>query len=33
MSDRLVIDGAYAGYSGGLRLLEDIYTNILNSIQ
>jgi nitrogenase molybdenum-iron protein beta chain len=28
-NNRLVLDRAYAGYAGGLRLMEDIYTGIL----
>jgi nitrogenase molybdenum-iron protein beta chain len=33
MTDRLVCSRAYAGYHGGLQLLEDIYSSILNSVQ
>ena len=33
MTDRLVCNGAYAGYVGGLRLLEDLYSSILSSVQ
>jgi nitrogenase molybdenum-iron protein alpha/beta subunit len=29
-SGRLVLDRSYAGYRGGLRLAEDIYSTILN---
>lgn len=29
VSDRLVLNSSYAGYSGALRLLEDIYTTII----
>lgn len=31
--DRLILDRSYAGYRGGLRLAEDIYTAILGSYQ
>jgi nitrogenase molybdenum-iron protein beta chain len=33
MTDRLVCNAAYAGYIGGLRLLEDLYSSILTSVQ
>ena len=33
MTDRLVCSCAYAGYHGGLRLLEDLYSSILASVQ
>ena len=26
VNDRLVMNGSYVGYDGGLRLLEDIYS-------
>jgi hypothetical protein len=32
MVDRLVINGHLAGYSGGLKLLEDIYTVALGKL-
>lgn len=30
-SDRLILDRSYVGYSGGLRLAEDIFTSVLGS--
>ncbi len=33
VSDRLVLNSTYAGYDGGLRLTEDIYSVILASYQ
>jgi len=33
VTDRLVLDRSYVGYSGGLRLAEDIYASILGSYQ
>lgn len=33
VTDRLVLDRAYVGYQGGLRLVEDIYGAILESYQ
>ncbi|MCW2277693.1 nitrogenase component 1 [Heliophilum fasciatum] len=33
VSDRMVLDRAYFGYRGALRLLEDIYTVILSDFQ
>jgi nitrogenase molybdenum-iron protein beta chain len=33
MTDRLVCSCAYAGYHGGLRLAEDLYSSILASVQ
>ncbi|MGE5783471.1 MAG: nitrogenase component 1, partial [Myxococcales bacterium] len=33
MTDRLVCNGTYAGYAGGLRLLEDLYSSVLASVQ
>lgn len=33
VTDRLVLDRAYVGYRGGLRLAEDIYAAILGSYQ
>lgn len=32
-SDRVVLDRTYAGYSGALRLIEDVYSVILSSFQ
>jgi len=29
ITDRLVLDRAYAGYAGGLRLIEDMYASVL----
>lgn len=31
ITDRLVLDRAYAGYQGGLRLIEDIYASVLST--
>jgi nitrogenase molybdenum-iron protein beta chain len=31
ITDRLVMDRAYVGYNGGLRLIEDIYAAVLNT--
>jgi nitrogenase molybdenum-iron protein beta chain len=31
ITDRLVLDRAYIGYEGGLRLIEDIYASVLNT--
>jgi nitrogenase molybdenum-iron protein beta chain len=31
ITDRLVLDRAYAGYKGGLRLIEDIYASVLST--
>ena len=31
ITDRLILDRAYIGYSGGLRLAEDLYGNVLKS--
>ena len=31
--DRLVFDRAYVGYTGALRLVEDIYSVILSDFQ
>lgn len=33
VSDRLVFDRSYVGYTGGLRLVEDIYSTILADFQ
>ena len=33
VSDRLVFDRSYVGYTGGLRLVEDIYSAILSDFQ
>lgn len=33
MTDRLVTSCSYLGYNGGLRLIEDLYSSILTSIQ
>jgi nitrogenase molybdenum-iron protein beta chain len=33
MTDRLVCDRSYVGYAGGLRLVEDLYSSILGSVQ
>jgi nitrogenase molybdenum-iron protein beta chain len=33
ITDRLVLDRGYVGYSGGLRLIEDIYASVLGSYQ
>jgi nitrogenase molybdenum-iron protein beta chain len=33
MTDRLAGSCTYLGYNGGLRLIEDLYSSILNSIQ
>jgi nitrogenase molybdenum-iron protein beta chain len=31
ITDRLVLDRAYVGYEGGLRLIEDIYASVLST--
>jgi nitrogenase molybdenum-iron protein beta chain len=33
VSNRLIINHSYVGYQGGLRLVEDIYTQVMNSDQ
>ena len=33
ITDRLVLDRAYFGYRGGLRLIEDLYGAVLGSYQ
>jgi nitrogenase molybdenum-iron protein beta chain len=33
VSDRLIFDRSYVGYTGGLRLVEDIYSSILADFQ
>jgi nitrogenase molybdenum-iron protein beta chain len=33
VTDRLVLNAAYLGYDGGLRLIEDVYASILSSVQ
>ncbi len=33
ITERLILDRAYVGYRGGLRLLEDLYTAVLGSYQ
>jgi nitrogenase molybdenum-iron protein beta chain len=33
VSDRLILDRNYLGYSGGLRLMEDIYSLLMGSFQ
>jgi len=33
ISDRLVVNGSYFGYQGGLRLIEDLYSSILSAVQ
>lgn len=33
ITDRLVLDRAYVGYRGGLRLIEDIYASVLSTYQ
>jgi nitrogenase molybdenum-iron protein beta chain len=33
ITDRLVLDRAYAGYRGGLRLIEDIYASVLSTYE
>jgi nitrogenase molybdenum-iron protein beta chain len=33
MTDRLVASCSYLGYNGGLRLIEDLYSSILTSVQ
>lgn len=30
ITNNLILNKTYLGYSGGLRLIEDIYTNILS---
>ncbi len=32
-SNRLVLNGTYAGFTGGLRLIEDIYYKVLDGLQ
>jgi nitrogenase molybdenum-iron protein beta chain len=31
--DRIVANGSYFGYSGALRLIEDVYSSILIAVQ
>jgi len=33
LTDRIISNTSYFGYQGGLRLIEDLYSSILNSIQ
>jgi nitrogenase molybdenum-iron protein beta chain len=33
VGDRLVLNGSYAGYDGALKLIEDIYTEIISNSQ
>ena len=33
VSDRMVLDRSYLGYDGGMRLIEDIYTVVLQDFQ
>jgi nitrogenase molybdenum-iron protein beta chain len=32
LNERLVINGSYVGYDGGLRFLEDIYSVIFQNV-